>query len=287
MSTGSGAALSILVLSEDSSPRAHEVMSRLATHAFRLVDAAVWAHRIRFEPASDDARRAMRANMWRSTNSRDHQRQVALRRSIATKLCEHNGFVIFHFDGDAIWTKRDTCLTKAQFQRLIVDQVRLLVAANISPPRNAAQRRRRPLPKRSPADVPEEANADGAAAALDKVMHRLFCFVPFYSIESWLYQHTRKARELCGKHHASRCAATFDSWEADRGVLDEVDKPKDCCCLGAEHNLDLASDGYPACETYDAGKSFFAAVEELRRSDALAAALAATRGPAPAPTLPP
>ncbi len=60
--------------------------------------------------------------------------------------------------------------------------------------------------------------------------------MPFYSVESWTYQATDRAGELCRE---SRCGAhvdTFQSWAANRAALDDVSKPKECCCLEDRYN---------------------------------------------------
>ena len=105
--------------------------------------------------------------------------------------------------------------------------------------------------------------------------------VPYYSIESWLYQSTARLRELCqagcGKH-----LDLIDQWEANRTLLDEVRKPKDQLCVGSTKNRDLAesiSRGISK-EIHDARCSFHATVEHIQSCPGLQAALRATWDPA-------
>ena len=70
--------------------------------------------------------------------------------------------------------------------------------------------------------------------------------------------------------------ALFDDWAADRGVLDEVRKPKEHVCFGSDLNLELAGTGFPAKAVLDAGESWRATVESLAASPDLVAALRRT-----------
>jgi hypothetical protein len=107
-------------------------------------------------------------------------------------------------------------------------------------------------------------------------MSRLKQVVPFYSIEAWLFQNTQEAIRLCQEHHGGRDAARFQQWEQDRAALDEVLKPKAEVCLGAKHNLELASNGFPAREARAAGKSFAAIIQALCQDAELCEALRRT-----------
>lgn len=106
-------------------------------------------------------------------------------------------------------------------------------------------------------------------------MRRLRQLVPFYSIEAWLYQNTAEARRLC----EASCGRHLDkiaSWEAVRGDLDEEPQPKEQLCLRGEHNLRLATAGFPAEDALKTDKSYAAAVMDLLECPDLCTALART-----------
>lgn len=246
------ACASILVLTEDSAQEGHEVIEALCKRMLRQLEPSCQTHRIRFEPANDQARGAMRGNVWKSTSARDRQRRVDLIRTIATKLCEPNGFVMFHVDGDRVWSERSTAENPAKFAEVIEKAVRALLAAG--------HNRKEPMPE--------------AEAA--KRLKRLRLLVPHYSIEAWLYQHVDAAIRLCHQHYNGHSVERFEEWRKDHGALDEVGKPKEAVCLGARHNAELAGSGYPADDVYKAGKSWAAAVDSLLDCDELCAALRET-----------
>jgi len=81
--------------------------------------------------------------------------------------------------------------------------------------------------------------------------------MPFYSIEAWTYQNTAVSVRLCNARYGGRDAAVFAEWAADPGRLDEVERVKEVAVLKGKHNLELASDGFPAETRFRAGKSFF------------------------------
>jgi hypothetical protein len=250
--------LSILILTEDSAKDSHETITALAKKMLDLVVPRCGTHRIEFEPQNALARQAMRGNLWKSKNPRDRQKLVDLRQSIATKLVEGKlvegetvpGFVLFHVDGDRSWAEQKLSENVALFETFIRIYVEPIVT-------NALTKR-------------------GILGELHARMMRLRRLTPFYSIEAWLYQNTAEARrrcaEACGRH-LDRIAA----WEADRGLLDELYKPKEHLCFGASHNLGLATTRFPAEDAFRANKSYCAAVMDLLACADLCAALERTR----------
>lgn len=246
------ACASILVLTEDSAAEGHAVIEALCKRMLRLIDSSCQTQRIHFEPANDQARVAMRGNVWKSTSPRDRQRRVDLIRAIATKLCEHGGFVVFHVDGDRVWSERSTAENPAKFGKVIEEAVRTLLIAG--------DNRRPPMLE--------------AEAAMR--LKRLRLLVPYYSIEAWLYQHTDTAISLCRQRYGGHSVERFEEWRKDRGLLDEVAKVKETVCLGARHNAELAGSGYPVDDVYKADKSWAAAVDSLLDCGELCAALRAT-----------
>lgn len=100
--------------------------------------------------------------------------------------------------------------------------------------------------------------------------------MPYYSIEAWLYQNTREGARLCAQGGCSQHLDPFRQWELDRGLLDEVEQPKEQVCFRSAHNARLAAEGFPADAVFAADKSFAAAVTSLLESAELCQALALT-----------
>ncbi len=255
-------ALRILVLSEDGSEHAHEVVVALAKSMLKIVDEHVQTQRekLRFDEERGDARRAVRANLWRST-SEEHEPFVrALLRAIVRQLLiedddgQRNGFVFLHYDGDTTHEKRQDCAAHRHFA-----EVRLRVEQEV----------------RSSGVTEEQ--------AVRRIMSGLIAITPFYCIEAWTYQHTEVAKKICapgcGKHQR-----LFDEWRQDRGALDEIwklwDRNELDCCLGKDHNVALTGAGYPADEVWRAGKSFYDTVDRMGECRDLVERLAETYLPA-------
>lgn len=250
--------LSILLLTEDSAEDSHETITALVKKMLDLIVSGVGTHRVEFEPQNTLARQGMRGNLWKSKNPRDRQKLVDLRQSIATKLVEGKlvegesvpGFVLFHVDGDRPWAEEKQSENVAHFEAFVRTYVEPIVAAAL--------------------------HKKGISGELAARMDRLRRLTPFYSIEAWLYQNTAEARRLCAAscgRHLDRIAA----WEADRGLLDEIRKPKDQLCFQAAHNLRLATAQFPAEEALRVGKSYAASVMHLLDCADLCAALVRTR----------
>ena len=241
---------SLLVLTEDSGRDAHATVVAVLKRMLRLVVADYQTHRLGFEPRDEAAQRGLRGSRWKSTETRDQADVTTLLRSIATKLGRDDGFVFFHIDGDRPWAERATSENRAKFESIVRSRVHQLLCQTLRIPADEAGRR----------------------------MRRLFVVLPFYSIESWLYQHTDVGVRLCREHHEGRDVEVFEGWRLDRAALDDVVKPKQRVCLRADHNLALTGPGYPAEAVDDAGRSYSATVATLRASDALTQLLDATAG---------
>lgn len=255
-------ALRILALSEDSSPDAYDVLVALAKTMLKIVVPGVDTRqeRLRFDPVSEDAKRATRANLWRSSNEDDEPYVRALKRAIVERLLNNDdegrpdGFVFFHYDGDMPFALAETSDARRHwrdFRFSIAQQLRAF----------------RP---------------DADDQAIERILGRLIAIEPFYCIEAWTYQHTKVAKALCqrgcGKHQAA-----FDSWALDRGRLDEVVRPWSLQqlsgCLGKGHNRALTGPGYPADEVWGAGKSYYCTVDRMCECADLVEALKRTWGP--------
>jgi septum formation topological specificity factor MinE len=260
------APLSVLLLSEDRSAGAFEVLRSLAKELLKQVDEYVHTHRVTFEPLREaSALQALHANIWKSTNPRDRAKQVALFRSIATQLLLENGWVLFHFDGDRPWADRESSENVRKFDEFVLKDVRRIIEGKL---------------QEQMAGQPEARRA--AAERVQERLRKLKVVVPFYSIEAWLYQNTREALRLCEERHGGRDVERFQQWAADRAALDEVAQPKKQVCLKDLHNRDLASNDFPAHEVRAVGKSFAAVVLALSEDTELCEALRRTyMAPAP------
>jgi hypothetical protein len=247
-----------MVLTEDSGTGAYDTVRALAKEMLKLLVPGVQTHRINFKPLEDEnARRAMHANLWKSTNPLDQPNRLLLIRSIITELLKSNGFVLYHIDGDRPWSEHESSENEHEFKSRMLLPIEAGVRAYF---------------QRHP--------HDGAAAPSER-MKRLRLLVPFYSIEAWLYQNTREASRLCEEGGCKQCPAKLSDWEKDRASLDEEVRPKDKLCFQDKHNAHLASPGFPAREVYDAGTSFARTVDGLLECDELTTALERTYAAAP------
>jgi hypothetical protein len=243
--------VSILVLTEDSGKHAHATMVALCKKMLQLVEPACQTQRIEFEPARESARYIVNANRWKS--GQKHRERVDLVRTVATKIGERNGFVLFHVDGDCAWSRQASADSREKFEKLIVRPLRALLASDV---------------RGQPLSGPE----------VESLLARLRLIVPFYSVEAWLYQNTDVAIALCHDHHDGKDADRFASWKERRHELDEMEQPKRQLCLQDRHNKELAETRYPARVVYEVGASFAATVDSLRACESLCKALRAIDG---------
>ena len=189
------ACLSILVLTEDGSSDAFDVVRALVKKMLLLVDEHAQTHRVQIDPANDGAKRAMRGNLWKSSRPADHKHKVDLTRAIATQLLQANnaGFVVFHVDGDRRWSEHGSSENLAKF-----DAYRTSIQRTI----DELAFRQRPV------------NPDTASRRKAAAIGRLLLLVPFYSIESWLYQNVEEAIRICGTElRCGRHVAELKAWQ--------------------------------------------------------------------------
>lgn len=100
-------------------------------------------------------------------------------------------------------------------------------------------------------------------------IERLAAFVPYYSIEAWLYQNQERLDCLAAQQQAAAVRPPAEGWE-------EVDQPKEFVIwLRDRFNLTLAT-AFPVQPAYDTGRSFTSAVETLRSVPGLVEALTST-----------
>lgn len=240
-------ALSILALSEDGSTDAPAVIETLVRKMLLLVDGGCRTNRVDFEPATPEARRAVKGARWKERSTAGEETRRSLRRSIATKLGEGDGFVVFHVDADKTWSSPGASENVEAFRRELLPGIRALLTA------------------RFPAEF------------VDRAMSRLFIFAPHWEIEAWLYQNTAAAIDICQRRYEEHHAEPFRRWAQDRALLDEEPDPKDKTRFEDAHNLALAGAGFPAEELFYVGKSFTAAVNAMLECADLVDALARTQ----------
>lgn len=241
---------SILLISEDSSRYSPRTGTDLAKRIIRVVDPSTQMQRIQFIPLDPDHPGiiAAHANRWRARKNHAYcQARRELILTIATNVAIANTFVFFHSDGDTAWTQRTASEASEIFDKRIRHGLIEFLAGQRLEDR-----------------------------AIDEMVEKLFLVLPFYSIESWLYQNTGHAIDLCKKHYGGQNVEQFETWQKERELLDEVVKPKESVCLGSRHNSDLAANTYPAEAAYGAKKSFTEFVDRLKSSQAFTKALQQT-----------
>lgn len=239
--------VAFLLISEDRSDDALDILETLAKGMLRDVcsGCSTAPSRMRFDPVQGEARKAAIANRMASRKERSRQERVTLRRAIATTLASPRGFVLYHMDADVVWAKRKESAAPARFAKWVELPVRQLLI-----------------------DKKQDA---------EELLTKLLLVCPFYSIESWLYQNGRVAKRLCVGKCGGKHSERIGEWEANRRLLDEVDRPKEAICLGDEYNGRLARDAFPFRDVIGAGKSLAATVGRMKGCKELVQALESTR----------
>jgi len=253
---------SIVILTEDSGKDGRATVEALAKQMFHLVVPGFGSHRLQFVPRDQREEEAMRGNVWKTDgkNPLEYERRVRLLRYIARKLLLPNTFVLFHIDGDRPWSERHTSENTAKFERLVRDRLPQVVDRG---------RANKPATKvRSHEDT---------SPAPQLPLENLLLICPFRSIEAWLYQNLRAAIAICNREHRGMHVADLEAWEQRRGELDELSAPEKSLCLRKEFNLELATQGFPAREAYEVGKSFAESVDRMLGCGAFSRALELTR----------
>lgn len=273
---------SILVLTEDSAPRAESVVRKLVEKLLRYLESRCDPQRIRFEPIDPETRPLMSANQWAGSDQKRYIVRTRLHRIIAAKLVDPTGFVFQHIDADRRWTdrERDPSTNVAHLGRLLTHVRRELTdrfqPAKTRPPRRA----------RKAIDTMSAAEID---ASVQRCLARFIPLVPYWEIEAWLYQNIRRAAELCpGPPRCTRqpsCHSKLAEWQDDRGALDEVEDPSEALCLGKQHNEELVQ-SLPIKLVVDAGKSLATVVSAIYDCDDLLDAIRRTHTDEPTPCSP-
>jgi len=264
-----GLAASILVLTEDGSSHAYATIESLVRELLRHCSPGSRVAPLRFEPANDEARKLLAGNQF--PDDKKYIERARLHRTITAKLMAKDGFVFQHIDADRVWTERakNPSINVANLEKHIVSHVRRLV--------DASCRGTSPRPRRRKERQGNALSEAELTAMVSERMTRYIRLIPYREIEAWLYQNTRVATRLCQANPACRGAHStkLASWAADRGLLDEIERPAKELCFGKHHNADLIQ-GYPTAEVVAAGKSLAAAVDAMLACDALLHAIART-----------
>lgn len=227
------------VLSEDGAKDAYAVVCCLTRQIIRFVAPGFPLRSVQLLPLNEKAaQQAVRGNIWKSRAPQDRPKRIALMKTLLNDVLMKDGFVVFHIDADQIWARREQCLNLRQFEGFVAE-----ICQNLADARD---------PERTPEKLRE---------AFER---RLLLLVPFYSIESWLYQSTACAVAICDAEHQGKHRDRFIEWERDRALLDDVSQPKDAVVLGGRYNLKLAEAGVPARALQEAGRSFARAVDGFR-----------------------
>lgn len=249
----------IMILTEDGSKQGFDTLRALTREIVRVLDPLANRSVVKITPPSDRAAQlGAQATRWKSTSPRDRVHQVALRSEIASQL-QQGHYVFLHVDGDRAWADRATSENRAKLDAFVTRPVANLLRG----------------PRRRGGTPPSEEEAAS-------MLRKLVFLVPFYSIEAWTYQNLAAARRICVEQHDGQHLEVFARWSDDRGLLDEIGKVKEECCLRDQHNAELAADHFPTREVVEVGKSFAACIDEIReRAPCLLAALASTHPTTP------
>lgn len=226
MSSTGESVLAVLVLTEDTSANATSVIRTIVKKMFGLIAPGCQTNYVDLEPVYEPA---ARANLWKSTDSKHYRVRVGLFSRVASFLARDDMpcFVLVHFDADCVWDSAPNIENTHLFETRFRKSVRDILAF-----------------KRSDLDLNER-------------MTRLVPIVPYYSIESWLYQNTTVAALACRLKGNEEHAQKAEHWGRNRHELDEIEKVKTALCIGSSHNSKLANDRFPTDAVYAVQKSFY------------------------------
>jgi hypothetical protein len=247
--------LSILILSEDGDKHRAHIWSCLLKRTFvDVLDSDTQTHRIEFLPDQPGWRPILSSNLWKGSGRDSRHGRITLARAIARHLTARPDahFVDHHVDGDRPWAGRETAENPERYRTDMFQTVRRAIK-----------------------------DLGQSDAAADRLCKHLFLIVPYYSIEAWLYQNLDELDRIADELPNSQARRKeVTCWRADRGRLDELARPKEHLqWLRDSYNRRLAEKAWPAEEVHRVGKSYHAAVEEMRQSADLMEALRRTGSP--------
>ena len=240
-----GSRVEILVVSEDGSPHATEVIRNIARRLLQSI-AQHPAQRVKWPPIEAEHHPVVNAMQWKSRSSADMPAIHRLQARLARHLAQGPGcFVFFHIDADARWSKRPSSN---------VDSFDLRVRSGVR------QLLRKP---RRDGTVGEDAG---------RALERMVLLVPYFEMEAWTLQNTSAAIRIANERYGGRDADRFAAFAGARMTLDE-DELIASTSLGKKHNLELTVAGYPTEEAVDAETSLAALHRSLLSCQALVSAL--------------
>jgi len=254
---------SVLLLTEDTGRQSFPVLKVLVRKVLWLLDASINVERIELEPLrGEEELLAMGANRWKA-HDKFQREQALLRTRIASEL-RSGHFIVFHVDGDCLWSEYLAAKDKGDFSAIqgksaFEERIRFATRRLLSGEGGNEQRARA---RKGPQAQPPQ------SIDVEECLSRLFLWMPCYSIEAWLYQSIDLALKLCKERYKGRDIPLFTDWSNRRSLLEEVRKPKDTICLGDNHNSELA-EAFPA-EIVEALRcSFHEAMEPMRNHKGL------------------
>ena len=194
--------LSVLVLTEDTGSGAHDVLVALLRKLFYLLDPQIDLSLVSFE-------RGPRFNdFYKGTRVRDYDRQLNVAKVIANSLLggAKPTIVVVHVDADRGWSDRcgeHGCDNLQAFRRRITARVAALL------------------------------DGKGMVTHLDRLLE----VIPFWCIESWLFQNSQEAQKICDELGNVAASEQITAWQNAPHRLDDVVRPKTQITLGAKYNL--------------------------------------------------
>ncbi len=207
--------LKIIIITEDAADDSFVTLKNIINSILKNNFSNFQTHIIDYE-FPEKHKDIMKANLW--TDKKPGNKITSFKRKLNSYINDTNTYVFWHFDGDKKW--KDSKLGKST---KILDQFQKFVE---------------PIKSR---------NKD--------LIDKIFLLVPFYSIESWLYQNDNALKKLDKK-------AVSEILEMDDSNLDEIFKIKENFKLGSEANFEL-SKNFPYQKAYDVKKSFHHSVENI------------------------
>ncbi|MCY1011916.1 hypothetical protein OV079_41515 [Nannocystis pusilla] len=228
----------MLLLTEDTGDDAHAVVKSLVEKMLFLVEPGLDSKRLKYPRADERARKGMGFNCYKSRSPRDYAKKLLLAEAIVTHLLRSEGsaLVFVHVDGDRRWSERDPehlCENVYRFDEEILARVRAIL------------------------------DRHGRVDVIDRIIH----VVPFWSVESWLFQNTEEALRILAETRPryDEALARSEQWQRQPHLLDEQVRPKDEVAFQAKYNRRLAETRFPARRVNELGLSFAAVVMRLEQ----------------------
>lgn len=237
--TGVAPGIALLLLSEDKEPVSGDTLVPLVRAGLRIRVPGLRVNRVRIERPGEELARAAQSTNWKREDAKGHRLRTTLYRYIASHVLQDApaGFVVYHIDGDRPWSSHPGSENTRKFASNLVAGVRREIVSM----------------------KPQLASDD-----VDRRVARLRPFVPFYSIEAWLYQNLPQLEAIASAdaRRGGEMRATLADWRANPHLIEELEQPK-TSIFGPHHNVRLAQNDWPAAEVYARGQSYRRSVDGL------------------------